>query len=315
MFEATELRLILDALEGKEVTIGTDEETGKPIKVTANRNPALRAMVLLAANCAFGQSDLSNLPRKAVDLDSAMVDFARVKNAIRRRIPLWPETVAAIHEWLPQRPKAKAPADVDLLFLTCRGARWVRISETGSPCDALGREFDKVLRRLKLKRSRVSLYALRHGFETIAGETTDQVAVDAVMGHSPKGMAGVYRERIGDDRLRRVVDHVRAWLFGSTSVDPSPKTNPENSDPCDPSDPPPVFPEENRGKAGSQNSEGPIRLATPTQTGSQDSEGPGTFAPPTIAENSAKTGLGSHGLQGSQIRQPEAPPALRLFIG
>ena len=35
MLEAAELRLMLDALEGKEVPIGrTDEETGEPRKVT-----------------------------------------------------------------------------------------------------------------------------------------------------------------------------------------------------------------------------------------------------------------------------------------
>jgi hypothetical protein len=28
-------------------------------------------------------------------------------------------------------------------------------------------------------------------------------------------MASVYRERISDDRLRAVVEHVRKWLFGA----------------------------------------------------------------------------------------------------
>jgi integrase len=57
-----------------------------------------------------------------------------------------------------------------------------------------------------------TFYALRHSFETIGGESRDQVAVDAIMGHSRDDMASVYRERIGDDRLRAVVDHVRTWL-------------------------------------------------------------------------------------------------------
>ena len=34
-----------------------------------------------------------------------------------------------------------------------------------------------------------------------------------VMGHTDTSMAGVYRERISDDRLRAVAGHVRAWLF------------------------------------------------------------------------------------------------------
>jgi integrase len=60
-------------------------------------------------------------------------------------------------------------------------------------------------------------YALCHAFETVAGETGDQPAVDRIMGHEDAGnMATVYREwrkdAAEDTRLRRVVDHVRAWL-------------------------------------------------------------------------------------------------------
>lgn len=112
------------------------------------------------------------------------------------------------------RPRAKDPADAGLLFLTCRGARWVTMNAKGAPKDAIGQEFNKVLCRLGLKRPRLSYYALRHGFETVAGATADQVAVDSIMGHVPQGMAGAYRERVDDDRLRRVTDHVRSWLFG-----------------------------------------------------------------------------------------------------
>ncbi|MCH9017480.1 MAG: MoaD/ThiS family protein [Chloroflexi bacterium] len=55
-------------------------------------------MVLIAANTGFGNTDLASIPAKSVDLDGGWVDFARVKNGIRRRIPLWPETVEAIRE-------------------------------------------------------------------------------------------------------------------------------------------------------------------------------------------------------------------------
>ena len=37
---------------------------------------------------------------------------------------------------------------------------------------------------------------------------------DAIMGHARDDRASVYRKRVGDDRLRAVVDHVRTWLFG-----------------------------------------------------------------------------------------------------
>jgi integrase len=47
----------------------------------------------------------------------------------------------------------------------------------------------------------------------VAGDSRDQVAVNAIMGHSDATMAANYRERIDDDRLKAVVDHVHKWLF------------------------------------------------------------------------------------------------------
>ena len=70
-----------------------------------------------------------------------------------------------------------------------------------------------ILRRLKLTRPKLNFYALRHTFETIGGESRDQVAVDHIMGHAREDMASVYRERISDDRLRAVADYVRTWLW------------------------------------------------------------------------------------------------------
>lgn len=322
MFEADELRLILDYLDGKPVTLSrVDEETGEPVKLTGKRSPVLRAMVLLAANCGFGQSDVSSLPRKPVDLDRGWIDFARVKTAVPRRIPLWPETVAAIRD-LPERPKPKNAADANLLFLTRNGVRWVRhtvakagdaengveAKSGGAPIDGIAQEFGKVLRSLELKRPGRGFYAMRHGFETIAGETADQVAVDAIMGHVPAGMSGAYRERIGDDRLRRVVEHVRAWLHRSESMPP------ETSDPCDPCDPT----HENKGKPGvasrSQKTEGVARSPSGSQAGVAKSDG-------TTSERPGKIKAGVAGSHGSHDPAHSSPPeesyrpSLRLFVG
>jgi hypothetical protein len=46
--------------------------------------------------------------------------------------------------------------------------------------------------------------------------------VDFIMGHSPhvNDMASVYRQRITDDRLKAVTEHVRKWLF----TKPKPKS-------------------------------------------------------------------------------------------
>ncbi|MGQ0637660.1 MAG: hypothetical protein ACT4QC_24040 [Planctomycetaceae bacterium] len=175
----------------------------------------MKAMILLGVNCGFGQTDLAKLPKSALDLDTGIVSFPRVKTAVPRRIPLWPETVTAIRKALKVRPEPRDPADADLMFVTKCGNRWTRISDKGGPIDSIGLEFGKLLTKLKLKRKGLNFYALRYVFGTISSDACDQVATNAMMGHLPASddMPGRYRERVADERLRKVVDHVRAWLF------------------------------------------------------------------------------------------------------
>ncbi|MEX1229373.1 MAG: tyrosine-type recombinase/integrase, partial [Planctomycetaceae bacterium] len=175
----------------------------------------MKAAVLLGINCGFGQSDVANLPISALDLKRGWLDFPRVKTGEDRRVPLWPETGEALKVVLANRPKSRDDEDSDLVFLTSKGKRWHRVSDKGVAYDFLGITFARLLRRLNIKRPKLSFYGLRHGVETIGGEMADQVAVDAVMGHSPQGMAAAYREDISDERLKRVTDHIRAWLFNS----------------------------------------------------------------------------------------------------
>ena len=66
----------------------------------------------------------------------------------------------------------------------------------------------------KLYRKGRAFYGLRHTFETVGGESIDQVAVNAIMGHVDTTMAGHYRERISDERLKAVTDTIHSWLFG-----------------------------------------------------------------------------------------------------
>lgn len=82
----------------------------------------------------------------------------------------------------------------------------------------------KVLKKVKLYRPGLGFYALRHTFETVAGESRDQVAVDHIMGHAREYMASIYRERTSDGRLQAVAEHVRKWLFGT-----KPKNNRRSS--------------------------------------------------------------------------------------
>lgn len=198
MFSAPELRAILDA-------------AGVP----------MRAFVLLGANCAFGASDIAGLPKSAIDLGAGWIDYARGKTGIGRRIPLWPETAAAVREAIDQRPAAKDQDDDGLAFLTKYGRRWVKLNrkegrEGATPDDSLGKEFKKLLVELKLDRPGLGFYALRHMHETIGGESKDQVAVDALMGHVDGSTAAAYREGVSDERLQAVVETIRRWLWPET---------------------------------------------------------------------------------------------------
>jgi integrase len=110
-----------------------------------------------------------------------------------------------------------------LVFVTVRGGSWHKKVDD----NPISKEMRKLLNSLNIEGSR-SFYALRHTFETIGGEAKDQVAVDHIMGHARDDMASVYRERISDERLKAISDHVRAWLF--------PPLNP-SSPPGDPAQP------------------------------------------------------------------------------
>jgi integrase len=185
MFEAAELRTILD---GASVP--------------------MKAMILLGVNCGFGNTDCGTLPLSALDLDGGWVNYPRPKTAIARRCPLWPETVQALRDAIARRPDPKSQEHAGRVFITIHGGSWWK----DSPENPVTVEMARLLKKVGLHRPGVNFYALRHTFETIAGQTRDQVAVDHIMGHVRDDMASVYRERISDERLKAVTDHVRQWL-------------------------------------------------------------------------------------------------------
>lgn len=191
--------------------------------------PTLRAAVLLGINGGFGNTDCAVLPIAAVDLEAGVIDFERPKTAVRRVVPLWPETVEALRGVLnsEQPPHADETA-ARTLFRTESGRPLVRQIVKGSEnadikkvtyIDRLGDWFDELLRAKKLKRRGIGFYTLRHTFRTWADETNDQHAIHRVMGHAIPGMSGLYIEDIGLDRLRAVVEHVRQKLWPDGSSD------------------------------------------------------------------------------------------------
>jgi integrase len=188
-------------------------------KIIAAAEPGLRAMILLGINAGLGNSDCGNLQFRHLNLDSGWLNYPRQKTGVERRVPLWAETITALRAVIGKRKPPKDVGDQNCVFVTKYGQRWAKAGRN-NPISA---EFRKLLIDLKLHRAGLNFYALRHSFETIGGETADQVAVDAVMGHAPvaNDMASVYRERINDDRLLAVTAHVRQWLFGAGNKKPA----------------------------------------------------------------------------------------------
>src|SRR6185436_12885152 len=111
-----ELRLILDALDGKKMTIPAGKKNKESVKIRLRRNLRLRAAVLLGVNAGAGNTDISGLQFKHLDLTSRWLNYARPKTGIARRVPLWPVTVEAIEAAINARPAPKNNADADCVF-------------------------------------------------------------------------------------------------------------------------------------------------------------------------------------------------------
>ena len=169
----------------------------------------MRAMIFLGINCGFGNRDCGTLEFSHVDLHGGWVDFPRPKTAIERRCPLWPETIEAIEQSVEKRTEPKNPEHSDLVFVTTFGEPWAK----DTPDSPISKEMAKLLKKLSLQQKGRGFYALRHTFETIGGESRDQVAVNHIMGHADQSMSAHYRERISDERLQAVAATVREWLF------------------------------------------------------------------------------------------------------
>lgn len=198
MFEPGEVLALCDAA----VTQGAEHKSV---------SPALRAMILLGANAAFGNADVGLLKKVNLDLDAGWVELPRSKTAVRRRAKLWAITVDAIKLAMACRPEPRLPSYRGYVFLTRLGRPWHNEDGQGP----LVGEMRKLMQDTGTTRKGRGFYGLRHGFATVASETLDAQAVAHIMGHTDNSMMARYIERIDDERLIRIADHVHAWLFGA----------------------------------------------------------------------------------------------------
>lgn len=178
----------------------------------ATAGDQLKAMILLGVNAGFGNHDCASLPITAIDWKSGWLDHSRPKTGIERRVPLWPETLAALRAVRDARKPPKDTAHKALLFLTKYGGPWHHDDDTARRAP-LSAEFRKMLEKAGMYREGLSFYSLRHVFQTVAESTGDGVAIKRIMGHADSSMSDTYREAFPDERLQRVVAAVHAWLF------------------------------------------------------------------------------------------------------
>ena len=170
----------------------------------------MQAMILLGVNGGLGNADVGNLELRHCDVERGWLDYPRPKTGVARRIPLSAETKEALNRAIAERKEPTDEADANIVFVTKYGARLHKESRA----NPLSAEFRKLSQKVNVYRKGTSFYGLRHTFETIGGDSKDQVAVNAIMGHVDESMAGIYRERVSDERLLSVVGCVHTWLFG-----------------------------------------------------------------------------------------------------
>ena len=194
-------------------------EAGELRKLLKTTPSPIRAMLLLGLNCGLGNHDIAMLPLSALDLDGGWLNFPRPKTGIPRRCPLWPETVGALRAVVAKRPATKCHDAADKVFVTVRGRPWLSRG-IANPVSVAAR---RVMKDVGIARDGVGFYTLRHVFRTVADGARDQVATNSIMGHADASMASVYRERIEDERLVAVAEHVRRWLWPETK-ETTPKT-------------------------------------------------------------------------------------------
>lgn len=141
---------------------------------------------------------------------------------------MWPETATALQTAISLRPSPINEDDSSLCFVTSRGNRYVR-TQASKKSDGRYVTINTIARKFQTLQERAGVvdqngrgfYGMRHTFETIAGDTLDQVAIDSIMGHSDESMSANYRKGIAknrthgltDERLVAVVNAVRNWLW------------------------------------------------------------------------------------------------------
>jgi len=179
--------------------------------------PAIKAMGMVAINVGIGNKDIALARFENFKLDEGILDYARLKTEVERVVPLWSETIAAIREYLIDRPEVAGLEEY--VFVTQKTRRLYyeeTISNGGRSLrkDSMGREFTKTLKDLGMYRKNLGFYTIRRTFQTIGDETGFESAVKACMAHADQSrdMSARYRQTLATQKAA-VVNYVRDWFL------------------------------------------------------------------------------------------------------
>jgi integrase len=178
--------------------------------------PQMRAMILLGLNCGLGNTDIAEL--RPPNLQDAWLIFPRHKTGIKRRAPLWVETCKALAAITSASDSAS-----EYVFTTKLGNPW---TPKGNGCPISSR-FAKLCKDLDIYKKGRGFNSFRHCCQTIGEESGDYAATDVILGHIPKSndMAAIYRERMSDERLKNVTEHIHQWAFAKVEANVKVKAN------------------------------------------------------------------------------------------
>jgi integrase len=118
--------------------------------------------------------------------------------------------VTALKASLAKRRTPNDEAHRGLVFITAALGSFSKTT-TDSP---ITKEFAKLVKSLELKQKGRGFYSLRHTFRTVARHAQDLEAARQIMRHVSGHVEEDYLEEpVSDERLRKVSDHLRAWLY------------------------------------------------------------------------------------------------------
>lgn len=173
---------------------------------------AFKPVLLLGINCGMGALDIAALTRSQWKPGQEYLDCPRNKTGVDRRVWLWPETREALAAAVAKRSTPAKQKFENRLLLNPRGYPWCRVESVGT-VDVTKGPLGNAKEAAGVTKG--TFYDLRRTFRTEASAVCDMEAIDHCMGHTGKGEGATYLQGVSDDRVRRVCEHVRVWLYGA----------------------------------------------------------------------------------------------------